>query len=118
MVVVVIGHFVADRTACRATQPSADCTTGGTTYVVANHLTAGSTQTSANGRFGLLAILGGHGPPGRTAHAGTDRGTGTAPDGLAHHAANGATDTAPESRGGGFAGDRVLRHKKDQCQGE
>ena len=115
MVVIVIGHIVADRTTCRATQTRADQATGGTTDTVADDLTTRCTKTAANGRLGLLAALGSHRAPGRATYAGSDRSASAASHSLADHAPKSAAETATDSRVGRFASEGVLRYKQAQC---
>jgi hypothetical protein len=112
VMVVVIGHIVADRTPCCAAQTRADQATGGTTDTVADDLATRRTETSANSGLGLLATLGGHCAPGRATDAGSDCSTSATAHSLTDHAAKSAADTATDSRIGGFASEGVLRYKK------
>ena len=112
VMIVVIGHIVADRTTCCAAQTRTDQAAGGTTDTVADDLATRCTETSANSGLGLLATLGGHRAPGRATYAGSDCSTSATAHSLTDHAAKSAADTATDSRIGGFASEGVLRYKK------
>ena len=66
VIVTIISHAIANRTACRATQAGTHGATCRPTDTVAYDLTARGAQAATDGCLGLLPILGAHRATGST----------------------------------------------------